>query len=829
MAQPRIQHKRGPTGPTSASGITAGEFAIRLGTGPAGPFEVYVGISGGTTPVRVGAQVVENFSNLSHSKLVSQQAIAEYVGAQFASQVTGVCFMEGPAEGQGTIDIKQSYGGPGSGFSGFLGVTFQISFAKNTAPDPGDLNGGTEAIRATDANGVYYNHKVLVGDGNDGLNPKAILLGEFLGYVGHCGGDFTIDEYGKGTITKIIGSSNGGLGFTALGLTFGEIPVWTTQAEGWTAARLLGGTGIQVTTSSSGGITLGLEKVNTLTSGVYGNASTSPLQIPVFTVDDTGRITVAADDSISLYNVQGGFTAYVNPIFNSYFDNGSTFFSGDSISSDVVNGQIILTNTGVTGISINGTYYTGGIVLSAGSGITLSVSGSNPETVTIGSLGVVGASGYISFQGHTQGNVHLANATGSNNLVFIKGGYRDGFDPNTGTCGYAVFVGLSSGIQLPSNISSSSNAFISIPTGLTGFGGFGGVCFGSQLVSGGTGGARGFLEVNRIQATGNNRISTGWTPGSIAGTVLELDARGGTVASETTNTIYDGRNAKIVLASYPSDQWNLVTDINGVYNSGSLAAGYQIGGPNLNNPLPGLSGIANAVDIRAGTVRLYKNARVEKHLVVGGNIYVLGNYFDNTGATVEFAKIAYIANNNFLGTNGVQGFQHNYGATFGAGLMVLGASYGSGLSGDSGIIYRVKTGNASSGATSAFFGFHGPSMAFIARVATTTSGISSANSLYGPMSFDSPSTVLAPIFAGSINGITLDQHTSTARSLINIAGGHRLGLCGAFGLTFGITGNNTVVIPVEGSQPTTLVTLTNTQTITNKTIGQDCIIDCGTY
>jgi hypothetical protein len=828
MASPRIQHKRGPTGPTSASGITAGEFAIRLGTGPLGPFEVYVGISGDTTPIRVGAQVVENFNDLSHSKLVSQQAISDFVNTKFAAQVTGVCFMEGPAEGQGTIDIKQSNGGPGSGFSGFVGVTFQISFAKNISPDPGNPS-GTVTQQATDENGVYYNHKVLVGDGNDGLNPKAIYLGEFLGYVGHCGGDFTVDQYGKGTITKIIGSSNGGLGFTALGLTYGQIPVWTNDAGGWTAARLLGGTGIAVTTSSSGGITLGLEKVNTLTSGSYGNASTSPLQIPVFTVDDTGRITVASDDSISLYNVQGGFTAYVTPIIESYFDNGA--INGEFVYSDVVGGQITLTNTGVTGISVNGTYYTGGIILSAGSGITLSASGTNPETITIGSLGVVGASGYISLQGHTQGNVYLSNPTGSNNLVFIKGGYTGGFSASTGTCGYAVYVGLSSGIQLPSNISSSSNAFISIPTGFTGFGGFGGACFGTQIVSGGTGGARGFLEVNRIQATGNNRISTGWTPGSIAGTVLELDARGGTVASETTNTIYDGRNAKIVLASYPSDQWNLVTDINGVYNSGSLASGYQIGGPNLNNPLPGLSIGSNAADIRAGTVRLYKNARVEKHLVVGGNIYVLGNYFDNTGATVDFTKIAYIANNNFLGTNGTGGFQHNYGATFGAGLLVLGASYGSGLSGDSGIIYRVKTGSASSGATSAFFGFHGPSMAFVARVATSSSGISSANNLYGPMSFDSPPTILAPIFAGSINGITLEQHSGTTGASISIARGHRLGLCGAFGLTFGITGNNTVLIPTEGSPATvtTLVTLTNTQTITNKTIGQDCIIDCGTY
>jgi hypothetical protein len=827
MASPRIQHKRGPTGPTSASGITAGEFAIRLGTGPAGPFEVYVGISGGTTPVRVGAQVVENFNDLSHSKLVSQQAISEYVNAQFAAQVVGVCFMEGPAEGQGTIDIRQSNGGPGSGFSGLVGVTFQISFAKNTSPDPGDLGGATEAIRATDANGVYYNHKVLVGDGNDALNPKAILLGKFLGYVGYCGGDFTIDEYGKGTITKIIGSSNGGLGFTALGLTYGEIPIWTNDAEGWTAARLLGGTGISVTTSSSGGVTLGLSTTG-VSPETYGDSST-PIQIPIFTVDATGRITAAQEANLNLYNVINGFTAYVNPIFNSYFDNGSTFFSGDSISSDVVDGQIILTNTGVTGISVNGTYYTGGIILSAGSGITLSVSGSNPEIVTIGSLGVVGASGYISFQGHTQGNVHLANATGSNNLVFIKGGYRDGFDPNKGTCGYAVFVGLSSGIQLPSNISSSSNAFISIPTGLTGFGGFGGACFGSQVISGGTGGARGFLEVNRIQATGNNKLSSSWTNGSSGGAVLELDARGGTVASESTNnTPTNGRNAKVVLAAYPADQWNLLTDINGntVSYSGNYASVTQ---PNRNTPLPGLDASTNQDDIRAGTVRLYKNARVEKHLVVGGNIYVLGNYFDNTGATVDFVKIAYIANNNFLGTNGVQGFQHNYGATFGAGLLVLGASYGSGLSGDSGIIYRVKTGNASSGATSAFFGFHGPSMAFVARVATSASGISSANNLYGPMSFDSPPTVLAPIFVGSVNGITFDQHTSTTRSLINIAGGHRLGLCGAFGLTLSVAANNTVIIPAEGSQPTTLVTLTNTQTITNKTIGQDCIIDCGTY
>ena len=818
MANPRIQHKRGPTGPTSASGITAGEFAIRLGTGPAGPFEVYVGISGSNTPIRVGAQVVENFNDLSHSKLVSQQAISDFVNAKFATQVTNVVFFEGPAAGEGTIDIQQSTGGPGSGFSGQLGVTFQLSFDKSSGPSTGT---------GSDGNGAHWGHRMLVGGVYDGFQPKRLLLGQVLSYIGACGAsDVTVDEFGSATITGLIGANNGGLGFTALGLTFGEIPVWTNDAGGWTAARLLGGTGIAVTTSSSGGITLGLEKVSGLVSGQYGNASTSPLRIPAFTVDDTGRLTTAQQGVISLYNVDGGFTAYVTPIIESYFDDGA--IDGGFVYSDVVGGQITLTNTGVTGISVNGTYYTGGIVLSAGSGITLSVSGLNPETITIGSLGVVGASGYISFQGHTQGNVYLSNPTGSNNLVFIKGGYRDGFDVNTGTCGYAVFVGLSSGIQLPSNISSASNAFISIPTGFTGFGGFGGACFGSQIVTGGTGGARGFLEVNRIQATGNNKI-TGWSIGSSAGTVLELDARGGTVTSENINTIYNGRNAKIVLAAYPSDQTNLVTDINGVYDSASLAVAYRIGGPNIQNGLPGLT--ADNIDMRSGTVRLYKNARVEKHLVVGGNIYVLGNYFDNTGATVDFTKIAYIANNNFLGTNGTGGFQHNYGATFGAGLLVLGASYGSGLSGDSGIIYRVKTGSAASGATSAFFGFHGPSMAFVARVATSASGIASSGNLYGPMSFASPPTVLAPIFTGSINGIALEQHSGTTSASISIATGHRFGLCGAFGLTFGITANNTVLIPAEGSPATvtTLVTLTNTQTITNKTIGQDCIIDCGTY
>jgi hypothetical protein len=824
MAQPRIQHKRGSTGPTSASGITAGEFAIALGTGPNGPINIFVGISGSSTPVRVGSQVVENFNEISHNKLATQKAVYDFVETKFTEQVTGVVFFEGPSPGQGTIDIQSSTGGPGSGFSGLQGVTFQISFDKSAPPSTGT---------GSDNNGAHWGHRILVGGVYDGFQPKRLLLGQVLSYIGACGAsDVTVDEFGSATITGLIGANNGGLGITALGLTYGEIPIWTNDAGGWTAARLLGGTGISVTTSSSGGITLGLSTSGAV-AGIYGNASTSPLEIPVFTVDATGRITNISDTAISLYNVQGGFTGYVQNIFTrTYFANGSTFttLDGIGIASDIASNRITLTNTGITGISVNGTYYTGGIVLSAGSGITLSVSGSNPETVTIGSLGVVGASGYISFQGHTQGNVHLANATGSNNLVFIKGGYRDGFDPNTGTCGYAVFVGLSSGIQLPSNISSSSNAFISIPTGLTGFGGFGGACFGTQILTGGIGGARGFLEVNRIQATGNNRLSVGWVGGSIAGTVLELDARGGTEAGQTINSTTDGRNAKIVLASFPSDQWNLLADING--SAVSYGGNYStVTSPNRNNPLPGLvdSLAADSDDIHAGTVRLYKNARVEKHLVVGGNIYVLGNYFDNTGATVDFAKIAYIANNNFLGTNGVQGFQHNYGATFGAGLMVLGASYGSGLSGDSGIIYRVKTGSVSSGATSAFFGFHGPSMAFVARVATTTSGISSANSLYGPMSFDSPSTVLAPIFVGSVNGITLEQHSGTTGASISIARGHRLGLCGAFGLTFSVAANNTVIIPAEGSQPTTLVTLTNTQTITNKTIGQDCIIDCGTY
>ena len=46
MANPRIQHKRGPNAPGGNSGITAGEFAIQLGTGPLGPVNVFVGVSG---------------------------------------------------------------------------------------------------------------------------------------------------------------------------------------------------------------------------------------------------------------------------------------------------------------------------------------------------------------------------------------------------------------------------------------------------------------------------------------------------------------------------------------------------------------------------------------------------------------------------------------------------------------------------------------------------------------------------------------------------------------------------------------------------------------
>ena len=810
MANPRIQHKRGPNAPGGNSGITAGEFAIQLGTGPLGPVNVFVGVSGSNTPVRVGTTVVENFSITSNNNVPTSQAVANFVNTQFTAQVIGVCFMEGPAEGEGTIDIRQSLGGPGSGFSGFVGVTFQIACNKDTSPE--------ENVGFSDEHGANFNHKILVGDINDGLNPKTLLLGELLGYIGHSGGDITVDQYGRASIVGIVGTTQGGLGFSTNGLTYGEVPVWNTN--GWTAAKLLGGTGIDVFVSQYGGITLSLELTG-VESGVYGNASTSPLQIPVFTVDETGRITVASDASISLYNVAGGFTGYVSPVFEQYFKSGSTFFEGKYISSDFTNNEIILTNTGITGISVNGTYYTGGIILSAGNGISVDVSGSNPETITITNLGAVGVSGNISLQGHTQGNVYLSNFTGSQNLVITKGGYGDGFDPATGRCGYAVFVGLSSGIQLPSNISAASNAFISIPTGFTGFGGFGGVCFGTQIVTGGTGGARGFLEVNRIEATGNNRI-TGLGAGSIAGTVLELDARGGTESGQTTNSVRNGRNAKIVLASYPSDQANLVTDITGSYNASALATGYQIGGPNRVNTLPG---ITLQTEVQTGTVRLYNNARVEKHMVVGGNLYVFGTYFDNTGATVDFVKIAAIANNNFAGTLGQNAFIYPTGATFGYGILSLGASGTSGH--DVGILFNAKSGN--SGPTAGFFGFDSSAQAFTLRLAGTTFGITYSST--GVLNLDTTGTIAAPLFVGAINGVTLGLHTGSTSASILLAAGHRLGLCGPYGLTFSVSANNTVTIPAESTSPqlTTLVTLTNTQTMTNKTLGADCIIDCGTY
>ena len=173
MAQPRIQHKRGSTGPTSSSGITAGEFAISLGTGPAGPFNVFVGVSGSTTPIRVGSEVVTNFNSTNNNNIPTTEAVSDFVNTKFAAQVIGVCFMEGPAEGEGTIDIRQSVGGPGSGFSGFVGVTFQIAFNKDTSPDP--------SVGFSDSEGANFNHKILVGDINDGLKPKTLLLGQLLG------------------------------------------------------------------------------------------------------------------------------------------------------------------------------------------------------------------------------------------------------------------------------------------------------------------------------------------------------------------------------------------------------------------------------------------------------------------------------------------------------------------------------------------------------------------------------------------------------------------------------------------------------------------------
>lgn len=816
MANPRIQHKRGPIAPTSGSGITAGEFAIQLGTGPLGPINVFVGVSGSTTPVRVGSSIVTDFTSVNDNNIPTTEAVAEYVGGQLSQAALGVCFMEGPAEGQGTIDIRQSLGGLGSGFSGFVGVTFQLSFAKSTTPKlPGD--GGQSE---TDSFGANHLHRTLVGDAGDGFNPKRLTLGNFLGYIGYCGGDVTVDQYGKATITGLLGANNGGLGFTALGLTYGEIPIW--MESGWTAARINGATGISVINSVNG-ITLSLKPLDTDPSGNYGNV-TDPVQVVSFSVDQYGRITSVTEANLDLYKVSGGFTGYVTGVFDNIFSAGSSVIRLDGIQTDHDGTNLILTNSGITGIQVNGTYYTGGIILSAGSGISLAASGSNPETITISNTGVVGASGYISFQGHTQGNVHLANLTGSNNLVFIKGGFRDGFDVNTGTCGYAVFVGLSSGVELPSNIPSASNAFISIPTGFTGWGGRGGACFGAQVVSGGTGGARGYLEVNRIQATGNNKIS-GWPANSIAGTVLELHARGGTEAGRNNNSTDDGRNAKIVLASFPSDQWNPIADINGNYSSSGIATAYQIGGPNRTNALPGLNLTTNVNDIETGTVRLYKNARVEKHLVVGGNVYVLGNYFDNQGATVDFTKIAYIANNYFLGSCGSQGFINPAGSTFGYGIITLGAS---GLSAsDSGILYNFKRGNG--GPTAAFFGIDGSSGAFVARIATSVNGITGASGQGGELNLATSATTFAPLFVGAINGIGLEQHTTNTPSSIIVAGGHRLGLCGAFGLTFSVSANNTVVIPSEATQPTTLVTLTTTQTMTNKTLGQDCIIDCGTY
>ena len=129
----------------------------------------------------------------------------------------------------------------------------------------------------------------------------------------------------------------GALGFTGIGLTYGEVPIWGT--DGWTAQRFLGNDGIIIDSLTSGGVSFSLEPLYA-SQEVVGSIN-SPLEIPVLTIDKYGRVTAKSDGNLNLYNVFNGFTGYVTPILQQYFVNGSTFFEGNYISSDFTNNEII--------------------------------------------------------------------------------------------------------------------------------------------------------------------------------------------------------------------------------------------------------------------------------------------------------------------------------------------------------------------------------------------------------------------------------------------------------------------------------------------------------